>query len=176
MNRKDLLKYLAGYILGGSFFLLLIPALIYSASYLSGLIFPCSIFNDDRIRTATALFLLLPGAVFMVWSNTSLFLTGKGGPTQGFGIEISPKTKVLVTKGPYRYTRNPMVFGAYSIYIALAFYLNSYTSLILVLLFLPVIVIYLKKSEEKRLLEDFSEAYLKYRDSVSLLIPFPPKK
>jgi len=112
----------------------------------------------------------------MVWSNTSLFLTGKGGPTQGFGIEISPKTKVLVTKGPYRYTRNPMVFGAYSIYIALAFYLNSYTSLILVLLFLPVIVIYLKKSEEKRLLEDFSEAYLKYRDSVSLLIPFPPKK
>jgi len=112
----------------------------------------------------------------MIWSNTALLFIGKGGPTEGFGVEVSPRTKFLVTSGPYRYTRNPMVFGAYSIYLALAVFINSYQSIILVVIFLPVIIFYLKKSEEKRLLTDFGEDYLKYREKVSLLIPLPPKK
>ena len=120
--------------------------------------------------------IFIPGAVYMLWSNAALFFIGKGGPAEGFGIEISPKTKVLVTKGPYRYTRNPMVFGAYSMYLSLSLFINSYASLIPVVIFLPVIIIYLKKSEEKRLVRDFGEEFLKYRESVSILIPLRPKK
>jgi len=176
MERRDLFHYLIGYLFGGSFFLILIPGLIYAAGYITGPVLHSPVFTDDKISAVISLILFIPGIVFMIWSNAALFFIGKGGPTEGFGVEISPKTKVLVTSGPYRYTRNPMVFGAYSIYLAFAFFLNSSGSLILAAFFLPVIIFYLKKSEEKRLQNDFGDEFLKYRERVSLLIPLPPKK
>ncbi len=176
MNSKELFRFIAGYLLGGTFFLLVIPGVLYLAYSLSGSLFPCQVFNDDRIKIIAASIFFIPGIVFMIWSNAALFFIGKGGPAEGFGVEISPKTKVLVTKGPYRFTRNPMVFGAYSIYTGFALFLNSYLSLIIVILFFPVIIIYLKKSEEKRLVKDFGEDFQKYRESVSIFIPLPPKK
>jgi len=88
--------------------------------------------------------------VFIVWSNFALLITGKREPAEGFGIAISPKTKDWVTSGPYKYTRNPMVFGVYSIDLSLAWFLNVYMGLILVLMVLPAIIVYLKKSEENR--------------------------
>lgn len=176
MNSKEILRYVMGYFLGGSFFLLLIPGLIYSSAFISEIFFRKTIFSSDIIRIFISAALFLPGIAFMIWSNLALFIKGKGGPSEGFGVEISPKTKVLVTSGPYRFTRNPMVFGAYSIYLSLALFLNTYASVILVLVFLPGIITYLKKSEEKRLLKDFGEDYLKFKNKVSLLIPLPPKK
>jgi protein-S-isoprenylcysteine O-methyltransferase Ste14 len=174
MNRNEFLHYIAGYILGGTFFLLIIPGVLYSVSFSAESLFSLTIFKNDILRLLIAVALFLPGIVFMVWSNAALFFIGKGGPAEGFGIEISPKTKVLVTKGPYRYTRNPMVFGAYTIYIGLSVFLNSYAPLLLVILFFPVIIIYLRKSEEKRLLKDFGNEFLEYRKRVSLFIPLPP--
>lgn len=176
MNRNELLRYIKGYILGVSIFLLLIPAIIFLSSYFTASLFPYPVFYDDRISAILSLLICIPGVVFMIWSNVYLLLIGKGGPTEGFGIEVSPKTKILVTTGPYKYTRNPMVFGAYSMYLSFALLLNSYVSLMLVFLFFPFIIIYLKKSEEKRLVEDFGVDFLKYRKSVSLLIPLPPKE
>ena len=176
MNRRKCIKFITGYILGGSFFLLLIPGVIYYASLFPAALIPGPFPGDSLLRIIISFLLFLVGAVFMIWSNVSLFITGKGGPTEGFGVEISPKTKVLVIVGPYRYTRNPMVFGAYTMYLALTVFLNSYPAMILVLLFFPVIIFYLKRSEEKRLLKDFGEDFLKYRERVSMLIPLPPKK
>ena len=176
MDRKELIRYISGYIAGGSLFLLVIPGIIYIVSYFSGSLFPYPVCADTELRIVISFIILIPGIFFMVWSNASLFVTGKGGPAEGFGIEISPKTKVLVTNGPYRYTRNPMVFGAYTMYLALTVYFNSYPAMILILIFFPVIIFYLKKSEEKRLLKDFGGEYVKYRERVSMLIPLPPKK
>lgn len=176
MDRKEMARYITGYIVGGSLFLLVIPGIIFSVSSFSGSLFPYPICADTEMRLVISFIILIPGIFFMVWSNASLFVTGKGGPAEGFGIEISPKTKVLVTNGPYRYTRNPMVFGAYTMYLALTVYFNSYPAMILILIFFPVIIFYLKKSEEKRLLKDFGEDYIKYRERVSMLIPLPPKK
>lgn len=176
MNRKELLHYIAGYIFGGTFFLLIIPGALYAVSFFSDSLFPSVIFNNDISRFTITVILFIPGIVFMAWSNAALFLIGKGGPAEGFGIEISPKTKVLVTKGPYRYTRNPMVFGAYTIYLGLSFFLNSYAPLILLIVFFPVIISYLRRSEEKRLMKDFGDEFLEYRKRVFLLVPLPPKK
>lgn len=176
MDRKEYLRYTTGYIFGITFFMFVIPGLIFCASYFTASLVPFFIFDDDRTGAVLSLIICIPGVFFMIWSNAVLFFTGKGGPAEGFGIEISPKTKELVTKGPYRYTRNPMVFGVYSMYLSLALLYNSYVSLILVILFLPVIILYLKRSEEKRLVKDFGEDYLKYRESVSIFIPLPPKK
>lgn len=175
MDRKEMGRYINGYIFGASMFMLVIPGIIFSVSYFSGSLFSYPICGDTRLRILVSFIILIPGIFFMVWSNASLFMTGKGGPAEGFGIEISPKTKVLVTSGPYRYTRNPMVFGAYTMYLALTVYLNSYPAMIFILIFFPVIIFYLKKSEEKRLVKDFGEDYIKYRERVSMLIPLPPK-
>jgi protein-S-isoprenylcysteine O-methyltransferase Ste14 len=69
-----------------------------------------------------------------------------------------------------------MVFGMNSIYFAIAVYLNSLISLIFVILFLSVIIIYLRLAEEKRLFKDFGIEYLEYKRNVSMIIPFLSKK
>ncbi len=128
------------------------------------------------INYIIAIPLLIVGVIFAIWSNIDLLRIGKGGPTDIFNIAISPRTKKLVISGPYRYTRNPMVFGMNSIYFAIAVYLNSLISLIFVILFLLVITIYLRLAEEKRLLKDFGNEYLEYKRNVSMIIPFLSKK
>jgi protein-S-isoprenylcysteine O-methyltransferase Ste14 len=116
------------------------------------------------------LFFLL-GAFFLIWSNIFLLIVGKGGPTEGFNTSISPKTKNLVTKGPYRYTRNPMVFGAFSLYISIGIFLNSILCLISIFIFLYFVIKYLKLSEEKRLLKDFGDEFKDYKIKTPLLFP-----
>ena len=36
---------------------------------------------------------------------------GKGNPFDAMGREIAPRTQYLMTNGPYRYSRNPMMMG-----------------------------------------------------------------
>ena len=116
------------------------------------------------------------GIVFALWSNLYLLLVGKGGPADGFGIAISPRTQHLVTSGPYRYTRHPMMFGALMVYFALSLLFNSLVCLGIVAVFLACAAVYLKLVEEKRLLEDFGDAYKQYRSTVSMLLPLPSRK
>jgi protein-S-isoprenylcysteine O-methyltransferase Ste14 len=107
----------------------------------------------------------------MIWSNIFLFTIGKGGPADGFNISISPRSKKLVTTGPYRYSRNPMVFGAFSLYTSLGIFLNSVICLIIILIFVFFIIYYLRLSEEKRLLKDFGDEYLDYKNKVPMIFP-----
>jgi protein-S-isoprenylcysteine O-methyltransferase Ste14 len=100
-----------------------------------------------------------------------LFKIGKGGPTDGFNIAISPRTKNLVVTGPYRLSRNPMVFGAFSVYFAIGLFLFSALVLFTLAVFLGLSVVYLKQTEEKRLTRDFGEAYVAYRKKVPMIFP-----
>ena len=69
-----------------------------------------------------------------------------------------------------------MLFGTCLVYLAFAIYLNSVMAVILVILFMTVMLIFVKLSEEKRLLKDFGESYTEYRSKVSMFIPWIPKK
>ncbi len=90
-------------------------------------------------------------------------------------VEISPKTQNLVVTGPYRYTRNPMLFGACMFYYAVAMYLNSIAAFVLVTSFMTLMLIFVKLSEEPRLRKDFGSEYEEYRRRVSMFIPWPRK-
>ncbi|MEN6456369.1 MAG: methyltransferase [Prolixibacteraceae bacterium] len=127
--------------------------------------------NSTIIRYLISSLFLLTGAYFMIWSNVFLFKIGKGGPANGFGISISPQTKKLVTVGPYKYSRNPMVFGAFSLYISMVIFLNSIIGLITLLISLLIAFGYLKLSEEQRLLTDFGDDYVEYKRKVSMVFP-----
>ncbi|MBN1620059.1 isoprenylcysteine carboxylmethyltransferase family protein [candidate division WOR-3 bacterium] len=107
----------------------------------------------------------------MLWSNIYLFIRGRGGPAEGFGLEVSPRTSKLVASGPYRYTRNPMVFGAFCLYISITLMLNSPSGLLGLCILLLLVFLYLKISEEKRLSRDFGEEWIKYKKKTPMIFP-----
>jgi protein-S-isoprenylcysteine O-methyltransferase Ste14 len=168
---KRALHFIIGYLFGGSIFLLIIPYLFFQLSRLDYIFNYHMIVGSMAIRLALTGVLLLIGLIFVLWSNFYLLFIGKGGPAEGMGVAISPRTKKLVIQGPYKYSRNPMVFGAFTTYLALVIYLNSITGLILLAVLLSLAVIYLKNSEEKRLLKDFGTEYAEYRRKVPMIIP-----
>jgi len=68
-----------------------------------------------------------------------------------------------------------MVFGAYMIYLALAMNLDSIAVISLVILSLPVAILYLRKTEKRRLLVDFGQEYEDYRRRVPMIVPWFPR-
>jgi protein-S-isoprenylcysteine O-methyltransferase Ste14 len=176
MNKSDIKKHITGYILGSFVFLILIPFVIYLTSLISSVSLGFNAPPIKHINYSLATLLAVTGVIFAIWSNIDLLIVGKGGPADLFNISISPRSKKLITKGPYRYTRNPMVFGMNALYIALSIFLNSLSALLFCLIFLSVIILYLKLTEEKRLLKDFGDEYLEYKKRVSMIIPLLSKK
>jgi protein-S-isoprenylcysteine O-methyltransferase Ste14 len=168
---SETMRYILGYLFGMTVFLFLVPFGLYELSKLDILFGNRVMIGSATVRTVVSLPIFLAGAFFAIWSNIYLFKIGKGGPAEGLGISISPRTKRLVTSGPYRYSRNPMVFGAFSLYVSIALFLDSMTGLICLFVFLPVGIVYLKVSEEKRLLKDFGDEFIEYKKSVSMLFP-----
>jgi protein-S-isoprenylcysteine O-methyltransferase Ste14 len=167
---KTVFRHVIGYIVGLSLFLVVIPFGLIKLSALDPLIpFPFPAYWG--VRLALSLLFFLPGLFFAGWSNVFLFKIGKGGPTDGFNIAISPRTKNLVVTGPYRLSRNPMVFGAFSVYFALGLFLFSALVLFTLAVFLGLSVVYLKQTEEKRLTRDFGEVYVAYRKKVPMIFP-----
>lgn len=176
MEKHEKNRHIVGYIVGILIFVIIIPCLIYFISQIGHSFFRIPIMNSNIIKFVIATLLLAVGLIFTIWSNIDLFKIGEGGPTDAFDIEISPRSKNLVVTGPYRFTRNPMVFGMNSIYFSIVFFVNSLASLILCTFFLFVIILYLKLTEEKRLLKDFGNEYRDYKKRVSMIIPFPKRK
>jgi protein-S-isoprenylcysteine O-methyltransferase Ste14 len=120
-----------------------------------------------------AIIILVVGFFFAIWSNIEIFRTGKGSPVPLKGTH----TTELVIKGPYKYSRNPMVFGYILFWIGLGFIVNSLFLAILFTGFITIVLILLVKLwEEKNMAKRFGKSYLEYKKRVSFLIPFPPKK
>lgn len=176
MNKSNIIKHILGYILGSFVFLILMPFVIYLTSSISSASLGLNIFLIKLVGYLVAILLSGTGIVFVIWSNIDLFIVGKGGPTDFFNKSISPRSKTLVINGPYRYTRNPMVFGMNALYISLSIFLNSLSALLFCFIFLSVVILYLKRTEEKRLLKDFGDEYLEYNKRVSMIFPLPSKK
>ena len=112
----------------------------------------------------------LVGVFWILWAWSYLLFVGQGLPLEVFGRALHP-TRVLVTTGPYAYTRNPMVLGVLFLMLGVASIRGSLSGFVLV----PVIVfgswLYLAAFEEKGLLARFGDDYLRYRAGVPLLFP-----
>jgi protein-S-isoprenylcysteine O-methyltransferase Ste14 len=176
MKRDKVFRFVAGYIVGLSIFGYLIPFLLYQLSQTFKSSEMLLLTNNIVARLLISIPIFCIGLVFAISSNAALFFTGKGGPTDAFDISISPRTEKLVMIGPYQYTRNPMVFGMLLVYFSLSVYLNSLLCLVLLLLLVPIIMLYIIPSEEKRLTQDFGEEFIAYKKKVPMLVPFTKKK
>ena len=160
------MKNIFGYFVGVLLFLVFFPALMYAVAV--NFVVPV----DSLIASTVvgAIFVLI-GAVFMVWSNIDMVKIGRGCPTDGFNIALGERTKKLIVQGPYKYTRNPMLFGTFVFYVGLALLFNSYSALIVPIVFISYMVWHVKKFEEPRLYNDFKDEYVEYKKRTPLLFP-----
>lgn len=168
-----LLRHILGFTVGLSLFAVAIPFALYRLSRLIDSLLGIEPLGAPILRLGLGLPFLLLGLGFVLWSNLFLVTQGRGGPADGFGVAISPRTERLVITGPYRYTRNPMVFGAFSAYFSLCLFLGSIGGLAVLAVFFPLALRYLKVTEEKRLAGDFGEEYEDYQRRVPMVIPRP---
>ena len=88
-----------------------------------------------------------------------------------FNHEVASRTSNLMTDGPYRICRNPMLLGVFVYYIGLLIYLRSMKAVVVFVLFFAVMMVQVS-SEEKRLEQDFGEEYREYKERTKKLIPF----
>ncbi|MGB8251598.1 MAG: isoprenylcysteine carboxylmethyltransferase family protein [Anaerolineaceae bacterium] len=114
--------------------------------------------------------LILVGAPIGFWTVIVQILKASGTPLPMF------PTQRLLVKGPYAWSRNPMVFGTVCAYLGLSLLVGSWTALGSVLAFALLLWIYLKLVEERELEMRFGEEYLRYKLRTSFIIPWPPKR
>ena len=149
------LKEILGYALGGMMFVLLIPTLMWWVSGMHNLL------AAPIARTVIALVLAVLGLSLSVWSIVYMRRKGDGNPMDAFGHEVAPRTKHLMTEGPYRLSRNPMLTGSFIYYIGVCVLLWTWQAL-LVFGVIVVVMLVQVRSEEQRLRRDFGEEYEAY--------------
>ena len=109
---------------------------------------------------------------YYVFESIRILLIEGGGIPLGDVIP-SDQSIQLVTKGVYRNTRNPMLFGYILVLCALGILAKSFSfALILPCLYLFLWVFWLKKREEPSLEIRFGEIYILYKKETPFLIPY----
>ena len=157
------MKQVFGYVLGFSIFIVGIPALMWLVAGMPAL-------ADLPVgRLYLAALITLMGLSLSVWSIVYMKRVGKGNPFDAMGHEVAPRTKHLMTDGPYRMSRNPMLSGTYLYYIGVLIALWSWWAL-LVFAVIATIMMLQVRSEEKRLEADFGEEYLDYKKRTGRFI------
>jgi len=114
--------------------------------------------------------LMVTGLFFALWSILVQLTRGRGTP-----LPVMP-TQELLTEGPFRYCRNPMTFGTLLAYLGIGIVAGTMTGVGMALAFGLLLVVYLKRVEERELAERFGEAYLVYKREVPFIIPRRSKR
>jgi protein-S-isoprenylcysteine O-methyltransferase Ste14 len=149
------LREIAGYVLGGLMFVLLIPTLMWLASGRPHL-------GDISVwRIVIAAVLAVFGIALSVWSIVYMRHKGDGNPMDAFGHEVAPRTRHLMTDGPYRLSRNPMLTGSFVYFAGVCLCLCTWQALLVFVAFIAIMLLQVR-SEEKRLLRDFGAEYEEY--------------
>lgn len=153
------MKNVFGYLLGFLLFIAGIPAIMW---WVSGRLFPWA---PAWLWAVIAIILMVAGLVLSIWAIVHMRKVGEGNPFDAYNHEVAPRTKHLMTDGPYRFSRNPMLVGVYIYDIGVLIWLQTWWPLLVFaveVLFLTMQV----RSEEKRLESDFGDEYRAYKQHV----------
>ena len=147
-----LLHEIIGYVLGGVLFVGLIPTLMWLASGMPDLL-PVNV-----ARGGVATVLMLAGLALSICTIIYMKRRGKGNPMDAFGHEVAPRTSHLMTDGPYRLNRNPMLTGTFVYLIGALVWLRHWQALLVFAVFVAIMMVQVF-SEERRLRRDFGKEY-----------------
>ena len=150
-----LLRELFGYVLGGVMFVGAMPALMWLVSGMP------DVWPPPTLRLAAALLLAAVGLALSVWAIVYMRRKGDGNPMDAFNHEIAPRTKHLMTDGPYRLSRNPMLTGIFLYLAGCGVWLWVWQAAAFFVAFVLVMLLQVR-SEERRLQRDFGDEYAEY--------------
>lgn len=153
------MRNFVGYILGFLVFVAGIPALMW---LISGRLF---LWAPPLPWALLAAVLMVTGLALSIWSIVHMKKVGEGNPFDAYNHELAPRTKHLMTDGPYKYTRNPMLVGIYIYDLGVLLWLQSWWPLVVFALEIVLLTLQVR-SEEKRLEADFGDEYRAYKQSV----------
>lgn len=123
------------------------------------------VWNDNIIqRQPIMLAIQLIGVLIAIWG----VLTIKVG---NFNIQPEVKSKILISKGPFRWIRNPMYLGILIVFLLPVIRNQSLTQWLAFVLLIIVLLIKIGR-EEQLLYERFRESYIVYKKKSWRLIPF----
>ena len=154
-----------GYMLGLLIFVIGIPALMW---LVSGRPWPYA--PDSTLLCVVSVLFAICGLALSIYSIVYMRIVGKGNPFDAYGHEVAPRTRRLMTGGPYGLCRNPMLVGIYIYDVGILVWLWSVLPLLVFLI--EVILLTLQvRSEEKRLENDFGQEYLDYKKRIGRYFP-----
>ena len=149
-------RELAGYALGGIMFVVLLPTIMWLVSDMPNMAAHIGVW-----RAAATGVLMLGGLSLSVWTIVYMKTRGKGNPLDAFGKEIGPRTQHLMTGGPYRLNRNPMLTGTLCYLAGFVVWLWTWQAVLVWGIFFAIMFVQVL-TEEKRLRKDFGEEYEDY--------------
>lgn len=157
------MKQVLGYFLGFAIFIIGIPALMWLVSERPA-------FADlPTGRLYLSVLLAIAGLSLSVWSIIYMKRVGKGNPFDAMGHEVAPRTRHLMTDGPYKLSRNPMLSGTYLYYAGILVASWNWWALLVFAVVAGVMLLQVR-SEEKRLEADFGDEYLDYKKHTGRFI------
>ncbi|MBQ6952831.1 MAG: isoprenylcysteine carboxylmethyltransferase family protein [Bacteroidales bacterium] len=153
------MKQILGYLLGFTIFIAGIPALMWLVAGMP------LVADIPVMRLYLAILIAICGLALSIWSIVYMKRVGKGNPFDAMGHEVAPRTKHLMTDGPYKWSRNPMLTGTYLCYIGVLIAFWNWWALLVFVIIAAVMMLQVR-SEEKRLETDFGPEYLDYKRRV----------
>ena len=156
-------------LLAGSVFLILLPFVIVAGGRSLDWLIGLDSIGIGWLNYTLGGLMVIAGLSFGFWSILAQITRGRGTP-----LPMMP-TQELLTDGPFRYCRNPMTLGTILAYTGIGVVAGTIAGICLALGFGLLLVVYLKRIEERELTERFGEAYLAYKREVPFIIPRRPK-
>ena len=151
--------------MGFAIFIVGIPALMW---WVAGM---PSLADIPILRLYPTVPIAFSGLALSIWSIVYMKCVGEGNPFDALGHEVAPRTRHLMTDGPYKSSRNPMLSGTYLYYIGILIALwNGWALLVFVVI--AAVMMLQVFSEEKRLEADFGREYLDYKKTTGRFFTF----
>ena len=138
------------------------PPVFYAVAFVAGLVangMVPQVIGSPRVGVPTGGVLLTLGALLAVWGKRTM---------ENAGTSVSPRmpTKALVTRGPFRFTRNPLYLARTLLYVALALVMDTPWPLLTLVPLLFLVHYGVVLPEERYLTARFGHTYEDYQTRV----------
>ncbi len=115
-------------------------------------------------QSITGLALFLTGLTIMLVGQTTLWRNYSG-------TVLIREDHQLITHGIYRFTRNPIYLGGIMAITGIPVYVASLYGFLSSLILIPIVLNRIRL-EERLLMEEFQDAFARYKETTRKLIPF----